>query len=138
MRSWSILLVFLLASACATVGGTRSMPLDRGVERRFQTDLTDAAIAARNAVAASSLGVFEFTALGDSVWIIIARPVQSEGANELVRLVCQHVAPGEVAVRIVTRRRAPLSSVIRSDWSATLFTLIALELGQQSRAKGRR
>ena len=64
--------------------------------------------------------------------------MQSEGANEVVRLVCQQVAPGEVAVRIVTRRRALLASVIRSDWSATLFTLIALELGQQSRAEGRR
>ena len=111
-----------LAVGCTTVGGMRSMPLDQGVERRFQADLVAVALAARNAIAASPLGVPELTAVGDSAWVIIARPVvRSDGATELVRVVCQQLASGEVAVRVATRRRSFFTSVIRSDWSETLF-----------------
>lgn len=102
------------------------MPLDSGTERHFHADLTAAALAARNAIAASPLEVREFTAIGDSAWSMIARP--GHGGTEYVRVVCQRIAPDEVAVRIVTRGRDFLSHSVRSDWSEPLFAQMALEL----------
>jgi hypothetical protein len=131
MRLCGLLLITAFATACASVAGMRSLPLDQGAERRFQTDLPTATLAARNAIAASPLAVREFTPIGDSIWSIIAEPVRNEGASELVRVVCQQISPEEVVVRIITRRRNPLGTVISSDWSDALFAQIALELGQK-------
>ena len=102
------------------------MPLDSGTERHFHADLTAAALAARNAIAASPLEVREFTAIGDSAWSMIAKP--AHGGTEIVRVVCERMSPDEVAVRIVTRRRDFLAGTLHSDWSEPLFAQIELEL----------
>lgn len=119
--------------ACATVGGMRNIPLDEGTERRFAADLNAAVLAVRNAIAASALAIVEFEQVGETTWIVIATGLGHETTHdELVRVVCEALRPGEVAIRVVTKRRGPLHTMTQGDWSETLLTQIALELGDGS------
>jgi hypothetical protein len=128
-----LLTISAVMAGCATIRGTRSMPIDAGVERRFVATLGAAALASRNAVVASGLSVVAFEQLGDTAWSITAT-AQFYEKSDLVRVVCQQVAPGVVAVRIVTRNRYPLiESNVSGDWSDVLLAQVGLELQENQR-----
>ncbi len=118
-----------VTAACASVGGMRSAPLDEGVVRHYETDLRTATLASRNALAGSQLEIEEVTQLNETTWSIIAK--RSSGAwtyGELIRIVCEEISEGDVAIRILTRRRGALNITAKGDWSEELFSQIALEL----------
>jgi hypothetical protein len=84
-------------------------------------------------VVASGLSVVAFEQLGDTAWSITAT-AQFYEKSDLVRVVCQQVAPGVVAVRIVTRNRYPLiESNVSGDWSDVLLAQVGLELQENQR-----
>lgn len=112
---------------CVTVGGMRSMPVDRGTERRFDGELEAVVVASRNALVATGLAIVEFEEVSESVWSMIATGEPYE-KKELVRVVCERVGRREVAVRVITRRREPIGDVLRGDWSATVLAQVDAEM----------
>ncbi len=130
--SWAALLASSL-SACASVGGMRSAPLDEGVVRYFDADLRPAVLAVRNACLGSQLEIEEVNRINDDSWMIIAKRSSGEWTwGELVRIVVERTPTAQndarVVVRILTKRRAALNVTAKGDWSEELFTQIALEL----------
>jgi len=112
----------LCVTACATVRGLRSDPLNEGVARTFSADIRPAVLAARNAVASTALEIKEFRQLDDTTWYLIARGAY----DELVRVVCQQTSDHDVTIRVLTRKDDFLSQ--RRDWSPDLFAQIELAL----------
>ena len=120
-------------AACASVGGMRSAPLELGVVRRYNAELHDAVLAARTALGGSQLEIEEVKQIDDRTWYIIAKRSSGEWTHgELIRVVCEEVAEGEVAIRILTRRRIGVELTAKGDWSEELFSQIGLELGEHN------
>lgn len=122
MRVLLYAVIGLSVTACATVRGLRSDPLDEGVARTFSTDVRRAVLASRNAVASTALEIREFRQVDDATWYLIARGAY----DELVRVVCQQTSDTEVTIRVLTRKDDFLDR--RRDWSPDLFAQIELEL----------
>jgi len=124
-RATGLVLLALAAGGCATRGGVRSIPAERGEEKLFEGSVRDAARAARTAIVATHLPIIEAGWRGSDGWYLIAYTP----ADGYVRVFCQDVGGGEVAVRVLGRRRVVIDGPVH-DWSETLFALVALDLSE--------
>lgn len=122
MRVLILGVVLVFVTACASRSSLRSLPEDAGETRLFAGDVRGAALAARNAIVATSLEVVEVEQRGSHTWHLIAF---GPGA-EYVRVLCEQIDEDIVAVRIAVRRSDVFSG--RSDWGPTLFAQLLLEL----------
>jgi len=120
-----------LGAACASTGGLRSEPLDRGEAKFYATPLAVVAPAARQAVLSAGLEVDTVSQLDSLTWMIIAKKGMSLFSyGELVRIVVQQTVEGAVAVRVFTKRRLATNITARGDWSGRVFEQLDQILAQ--------
>ena len=134
MRRTTCCCVLLLAfSACATVGGMRSAPLEEGFSRVFAADVGEVRIAAYNALVRSGLEIEEITETSPGTWVLIAKkPTGGWSWGELVRVVVRPSLDGEGSqVTILTRRRAALNVTAKDDYSDEVFDQIGFQLDRE-------
>jgi hypothetical protein len=138
MRRMAYACVLILSfSACATVGGMRSAPVEEGIARIFAADVDDVRIAAYNALIGSGLEIEEITETSRDTWMLIAKkPTGGWSWGELVRVVVSPALDGErTRVTILTRRRSALNVTAKDDYSDEVFDQIGFQLvrdGDQS------
>lgn len=127
----SALAALVIGAACASTGGLRSEPLDRGEVKFYAAPLAVVAPAARQAVLSAGLEVDTVSQLDSLTWMIIAKKGMSLFSyGELVRVVAQQTAEGAVAVRVFTKRRLATNITARGDWSGRIFELLDHILAQ--------
>jgi hypothetical protein len=119
------LAALMIEAACATIGGLRSEPLDRGEVKFYAVPLAVVAPAARQAVLSAGLEVDTVSQLDSLTWMIIAKKGMSLFSyGELVRVVAQQTPERAVAVRVFTKRRLATNITATGDWSGRIFELL--------------
>jgi len=121
--------VLALCGACASVGGLRTEPLNRGVSRDFASDYATVVSAARTAIISAGLAVDSFDQLNDATTVIIAKKAISKFSwGELVRVVVVSAGPDKSSVRVLTKRRLATNVTAKGDYSVNIFENMALAL----------
>jgi hypothetical protein len=72
MRRWSVLAPFVLAAACASVGGVRSAAPEAGKERWFDTSAVELMDIARIVLVSERYNIREYRQESDTTWYLIA------------------------------------------------------------------
>ncbi len=123
MKILTPFLVLLAVSACASMTSFRSVPDQAGEVRLFSGGIRAAALATRNALAATPLKVWEAKQRGSDTWYFIARrSTGSTSTSTHVRVLLEHIEVDVVEIRIVAE------GYRRDDWGETLFALLSLDL----------
>ena len=129
----AVLPVLVILSACATMAGMHTEPIDAGVAKVYATNLTTAIDATRRALAGAALVLEEIEQPDSTTWVFYAkRPSGQFTAGELVRVVVQGSAD-EVTIRVLSKRRSAMNVTAKGDWSDVLFTQLALDLTEKQR-----
>jgi len=145
-----LLVLALMTSGCATLGGLRTAPLDAGTATIYAEPLVAVEGAARNAVDAAGLDLAEVSQVDSSTWMLLASSGLSftGGYGALVGVVAQELAPDAVAVRIVTKKRLATDLTARTDWDLDIvsyrnrrlggkrYAVPSLQIGQVVRVNG--
>ena len=122
----------LVLSACATMAGMRTEPLDMGVAKVYETDLATAVRATRTALLGSALEIDDVEKLNGMTWMFLAKRKSGKWTyGELIRVVVQETGEKEVTVRVLSKRRGALNVTARGDWSDAVFAQLALDLTEK-------
>lgn len=117
-----VLATLMIVAACASTGGLRSEPLDRGEAKFYTAPLAIVAAAAREAVLSAGLEVDTVSQVDSLTSMIIAKKGMSLFSyGELVRVVVQQAPEGAVGVRVLTKRRLATNITATGDWSGRIF-----------------
>ncbi len=123
----------LLLVACATVGGLRSEPLDRGVARRFPVPIDSVIAVVPDAVVSAGLGLKESQCTGVSMCMIIGTKGASFGPSghwgSMARVVVEAVGDDATVVRVLSRRRMAKQVAAKEDYSSEILSQIGVRLG---------
>lgn len=130
-HSLTVMLGLAALTACATVGGLRSEPLDRGVAKRFPVPLDSVMTVLPDAIVASGLGIEE-SQCTDAMCMVIGTKGFSIGPSgswgSMARVVVQ--ADGEsTIVHVLSRRRRADETAAKEDYHAEIFSQIEVRLG---------
>lgn len=154
MKGSHLLPVFVAATtACASMGGLRTAPLEAGDVTVYPDSLATVVAAAHQATLAAQLEVHDVTQTDSTTWMILASNGGSfvAGYGALVRVVIHQMSPGSVAVRIVTKKKLATDLSTRTDWvydilhhlnralvrvPAGTYAVRSLPLGQVVRVNG--
>ena len=120
-----------MLTACATVGGLRSEPLDMGVAKRFPVPLDSVMAVLPDAIVASGLGLEESHCSGSMCMVIGTKGFSigpSGSWGSMARVVVQ--ADGDSAVvHVLSRRRRASETAAKEDYHAEIFSQIEVRLG---------
>ena len=126
--------VLVILSACATMAGMRTEPLDMGIAKVYETDLRTAVRSTRNALLGSALEIDDVEEVNSTTWMFLAKRKSGQWtAGELVRVIVQETSDNEITVRILSKRRSTMNVTARSDWSDAVFAQLALDLEEVRR-----
>jgi len=122
----------LVLMSCATVGGLRTEPLDRGVARRYAAPFDSVMAVVREAVVSAGLGLKESQCYGDSLCMVIGTEGMSVGPSghmgSMARVVVE--ASGDATVvRVLSRRRMGNQVAAKEDYSPEILSQIEARLG---------
>jgi hypothetical protein len=118
-----------VCASCATTSGIRSAPVEQGVSRTFQRDLTATLKAAQQSVVDVGLAVEEASEVKPGMWLIIAKKGASLASwGELVRVVVEETAPEVTQVRVLTQRRVATNVAAKGDYSSSILSNLDLKL----------
>jgi hypothetical protein len=124
--------LMLLATACATVGGLRTEPLDRGVAHRFPVRFDSVMAIVPDAITASGLHLKESQCFGDSTCVVIGTVGLTIGASgnmgSMARVVVEAAGHATI-VRVLSRRRIGSQEAAKEDYSPEILSQIAVRLG---------
>ena len=120
-------LICAVPTACiATTAGLRNEALDAGTIESYSAPLNRVVIAAREAVAQAGFQIDDVSHPSDSTWVIIGkRGAGFFSYGELVRAVVQPTERGQIAVRVVTKRRVATDITANGDYSHAILSNIA-------------
>lgn len=126
---FSTVIVGLLGSACATMGGLRNEPLNKGVTRQFDAPLSRTVQVGREAMVGSEIEVKEVERLGEDTWMIMGNKKAGIASyGELVRMVLTGTEEGPTTVRIITKKRMATNVLAEGDWSRSIYDQMELAL----------
>ena len=118
-------------TACATVGGLRSEPLDRGVARRFAVPFDSVIAVVPEAISAAGLDVKESQCTGSFCLVIGTKGLSigpSGSMGSMARVVVE--ADGNATVvRVLSRRRIAKQTAAKDDYSPEILSQIGVRLG---------
>jgi hypothetical protein len=130
-RAALALLVFPLC-ACATMGGMKDEPLERGSAASFSASLEETNDAVREAMVGSQLMIDEITQVNDSTWMFLSKKGTSAWSwGELVRVITIDVPGDKTRVYVVSKRKLATNVTAKSDYADDLFTQIGFILDTQ-------
>lgn len=133
MRPATLSCLVLASSACATVGGLRVEPIDRGDVLFYAVPIATAVAAARRAIERAGPTIKETSQVDSVTWMIIATTGFSADVflhprfGDLVRVAVQQVPRDVVAVRIISRSRE--RGLRGRDWGGPIYWELDRELG---------
>ena len=134
--------VLVTLSACATMGGMRTEPLDRGVAKVYEADLETAVRATRKAllgvpdflIPRSAFKIDDVVELDGSTWMFLAKNKTAELDDEVfVRVIVQETAENENTIRVLSKSRWALNLWRRNHWSDVVFAALASDLTEKQR-----
>ncbi len=134
MRPATLSCLLLASSACATVGGLRVEPIDRGDVLYYAVPIATAVAAAQRAIERAGPTIKETSQVDSVTWMIIATTRFSADVflhprfGDLVRVAVQQVPRDVVAVRIISRSRDGTELRVR-DWSGPIYRELERDLG---------
>ena len=134
MRLATLSCLLLASSACATVGGLRVEPIDRGDVLYYAVPIATAVAAAQRAIERAGPTIKETSQVDSVTWMIIATTGFSADVflhprfGDLVRVAVQQVPRDLVAVRIISRSRDGTEVPVR-DWSGPIYRELERDLG---------
>lgn len=124
-------LLFLASAACSSMTGVQNAPLHAGVSRPYKAEFNTVLRTAREAVIESGLNIESANEVQPGVWMIMAKaPTSWWSAGEIVRVVVDRssTTPGEVMVRVYSRKRISTNIGAKGDYATTLLSNIDLKL----------
>ena len=130
VRSWLTFgLSVVGATGCMSTATIQNLPLSQGKERTFVAGFDSLVTAARQAMEDDGLQKAAELPIGDSLVIITGETRFSliGPGSSVVRVVLERKQPAHV-VRVLTHRQDALNVTAESDYSASLFHRIDMEL----------
>jgi hypothetical protein len=122
-------LVVVLVSGCASAGGLRQEPLDRGIARQFSAPMSSVVGWARESLVDAGFSIEEASQPTENSWLIIGQKDASVWSwGELVRVVLIEESADATTVRVITQRKMATSVTADGDHSESIFSGIALRL----------
>ncbi len=122
----------LVLLSCATVGGLRNEPLDRGVARRFPAPIDSVMGVVPAAVASAGLDLKESECYGDSVCVVIGTEGMKVGPSghmgSMARVVVEAAGDATI-IRVLSRRRMAHQVAAKEDYSLEILSQIEARLG---------
>lgn len=127
---FAALFASLWTPACASLGGVRTQPLDRGEMRVYSAAPDRVVAAARWAFKESGLRVQEVSQVDSVTWIILGSSgIAFLGDGSLVRVLVQWRDSGLTAVRVFSQPRLATRSLAeKGDWDDDVFERIGRHL----------
>lgn len=118
----------LWTAGCASLGGMRTQPIDRGEIRVYATPPERVVAAARRAFEESGLRVQEVSQVDSATWIILGSS-GFLGHGSLVRVLVQSRDSGLTGVRVFSQLRLATRSLKeKGDWADDVFEGIGRHL----------
>lgn len=127
---FAALFASLWTAACASLGGMRTQPLDRGEMRVYAAPPERVVAAARRAFEESGLRVQEVSQVDSATWIILGSSgIGFPGHGSLVRVLVQWRDDGLTGVRVFSQGRLATRSLVeKGNWADDLFRGIGRHL----------
>ena len=132
--NWRVSLIGFLGMgslvACATVGGLRSEPLDRGVAKRFPVPLDSAMSVLPDVIIASGLGLKESNCTDSMCMVIGTRGLTigpSGSWGSMARVVVQADGDSSI-VHVLSRRRRADETAAKEHYHDEIFSQIEVRL----------
>ena len=121
----------LVVVSCATAGGLRNEPLDRGVARRYPVPFDSVMAVVPDAVVSAGLGLKESQCHGDSLCIVIGTEGMTVGPSgnmgSMARVVVEALGDATI-VRVLSRRRIASQVAAKEDYSSEILSQIEVRL----------
>lgn len=133
-RRFLPILALIAAGACSSMTGVQNAPLHAGVSRAYTGEFNTVLRAAREAITESGLNVESANEVQPGAWMIMAKaPTSWWSAGEIIRVVVDRTGtnPGEVMVRVYSRKRIATNIGAKGDYATTLLSNIDLKLRSQ-------
>lgn len=122
----------LVLMSCATVGGLRNEPLDRGVARRYPAQFDSVMGVVHAAVVSAGLDLKESECHGDSVCVVIGTEGMTVGPSgnmgSMARVVVEAAGDATI-IRVLSRRRMANQVAAKEDYSLEILSQIEARLG---------
>lgn len=121
----------LAVMSCATVGGLRSEPIDRGVARRYSLPFDSVMAVVPDAVVAAGLGLKESRCYDRAMCMVIGTKGLTVGPSgnmgSMARVVVEAMGNATV-VRVLSRRRIGTQVAAKEDYSPEILSQIEVRL----------
>ncbi len=122
----------LVLMSCATVGGLRNEPLDRGVARRYPAPFDSVMAVVPAAVVSAGLDLKESQCYGDSLCVVIGTDGMTIGPSGNMGSMARVVVEGSgdaTIIRVLSRRRMANQVAAKEDYSLEILSQIEARLG---------
>jgi hypothetical protein len=123
--------LLVLTTACATVTGVRTAPLDLGRGRVFRATPERALAATKVSFARMEIVLDTLTHPDSVTWLVMGTHPGGFGAGsgEVVRVVGRPVSDSTTEVRVLTKRYNPTDVWGTGDWAPRFFIYLGAFLG---------
>lgn len=131
VRRTVIPMLAVALAACSNMTAVQNTPLHAGTSRAFAGDFNTIVRTAREAITETGLRIESANEVQPSVWMIMAKaPTSWWSAGEIVRVVVDRsgTKPGEVMVRVYSRKRISTNIGAKGDYAESLLSNIDLKL----------
>jgi hypothetical protein len=121
--------VLVALSACASMGGMRTEPIDKGNFRTYRAPLAKVVAASHQAMVGTGISVQEAQELEPGVWMILGKKGMSAFSyGELIRVVVRKQDRGQVVVNVISKRRGTFNIFAKGDYSQAILDQVTMQL----------